>query len=224
MFGLIAGGLQALGGLAGGLIGGGQRRRAKKALANMPYPIYDIPNEVFQNKTLAQQMASSGMPAEQYARAQKNILRQQNAAISQAQDRRSGIGLIAKIQDATNDAQLGLDAQDAQQRTANQRTLLDVNNQVAGYRDKAFDWNKKNKYLMDRQYYQSLLGAGNQNVMSGIDRGLAGLTNMGGALFGGGGAGFLGSSRSFSGGGGGQPTYYNGYSSQSPYAEFETNY
>lgn len=217
MFGLIAGGLQALGGLASGLIGGGQRRRAKKALANLPYPVYDIPKEVMESKSIATQMAAEGMPSQQYAQGQQNILRQQNAAIRGAQDRRSGIGLIDKIQRASNDATLNLDVEDAKMRTANRRQLLDVNSQVAGYRDKAFDWNKKNKYMMDRQYYQSLLGAGNQNIMSGIDRGLAGATNIFGSLLGSGGG------RGFSGGGSGSPNYYNGYGSNSSYGDFETN-
>jgi hypothetical protein len=223
MFGLIAGGLQALGGIASGLIGGGQRRRAKKGLDDLVYPIYDIPQEVIQNKSLAQDLASTGMPSAQYARAQQNILRQQSNAIRQAQDRRSGIGMIGKIQQATNDAQLGLDAQDAQQRVANQKTLIDVNNQVGAYRDKAFDWNKKNKYLQDRAYYMSQLGAGNQNIMSGIDRFLGGATNIAGGLFGGGGL-LGGARRGFSGGVSGSPTYYNGYDANSSYGGFETNY
>lgn len=219
MVGLIAGGLQALGGIGSALFGGGQRRRAKRALANLPYPVYDIPKEVFQNKSLATQMASEGMPSQQYAQGQQNILRQQNNAIRSAQDRRSGIGLIDKIQRASNDATLNLDVEDAKMKQQNQRQLMDVNNQVAGYRDKAFDWNKKNKYLQDRAYYMSQLGAGNQNIMSGVDRFLGGATNALGGLLGGGG------SRRFSGGGGnGGPTYYNGYSGSSSYGDFETNY
>lgn len=217
MFGLIAGGLQALGGIGSALFGGGQRRRAKKALANLPYPVYDIPKEVFENKSLATKMASEGMPAQQYAQGQQNILRQQNAAIKNAQDRRAGIGLVDKIQRATNDAQLGLDVESAKMKQQNQRGLIDVNSQVAGYRDKAFDWNKKNKYLQDRQYYMSMLGAGNQNIMGGIDRFLGGATNALGGLLG-------GARRGFSGGGSGSPTYYNGYNSGSGYGDFETNY
>lgn len=216
--GLIAGGLQALGGLASSIFGGGQRRRAKKALANMPYPIYNVPDEIMQNKALATQMASEGMASQQYAKGQQNILRQQNSAIRQAQDRRSGIGLIDKIQRATNDAQLGLDAEDAKMRQQNQRGLLGVNSEVGQYRDKAFDWNKKQKYLMDRQYYQSLLGAGNQNIMGGIDRILGGATNALGGLLGGGRGSYSG------GGSSGGPTYYNGYGANSSYGDFETNY
>jgi hypothetical protein len=219
MLGLIAGGAQLLSGIGSALFGGGQRRKAKKALANMPYPVYDIPKEVMENKSLATQMASEGMPSQQYAQGQQNILRQQNSAIRQAQDRRSGIGLIDKIQRATNDATLGLDVESAKMKQQNQRQLLGVNSEVAGYRDKAFDWNKKQKYLMDRQYYQSLLGAGNQNIMSGLDRGLAGAATIGSTLLGGGKNGGGGGS-----GGSGNPQYYNGYSGSSQYGDFETNY
>lgn len=217
MIGLIAGGAQVLGGIGSALFGGGQRRKAKRALANLPYPVYDIPKEVFENKSMATQMASEGMPSQQYTQGQQNILRQQNSAIRQAQDRRSGIGLIDKIQRSTNDAQLSLDVESAKMRQGNQRQLLDVNSQVSSYRDKAFEWNKKQKYLMDRAYYNSLLGAGNQNIMSGIDRGLAGATTIASSLLGGGRGG------GGNGGSSGNPQYYNGYGSNSGYSDFETN-
>lgn len=215
---LIAGGLQAISGIASGIIGGGQRRRAKKALANLQYPIYDIPQEALQNKKMAQDMASTGLPGEQYAQAQQNILRQQNNAIKQANDRRAGIGLIGKIQQGTNDAMLGLDVADAKARQENKGVLMNANSQLAGYRDKAFEWNKKNKYLQDRAYYMSQMGAGNQNIMGGIDRALGAIP----MFFGGGGGGLFGGSGGASGSG--MPKYYNGYNQNSSYGDFETNY
>lgn len=206
-------------GLISGLIGGGQRRKGRKMLNNLVYPTYEIPKEVMDNKSIATDMAATGMPAQQYAQAQQNIQRGQNSAIQQAQNRRAGIGLIGAIQRNSNDAQLGLDVADAKARQENKMNLMNVNSQVAGYRDKAFDWNKKNKYLQDRQYAMSLMGAGNQNIMSGIDKGLASIPlffNKGGS-----GGGFLGGGSS---GGGGNPNYYNGYNENSGYGDFETNY
>lgn len=217
----LLGALQLGAGLIGGLVGGGQRRRAKKALANLPYPQYDIPTEVFDNKRMATEMAATGLSTQEYAQGQQNILRQQNRAIKDAQDRRGGIGLIGKIQQGTNDAMLGLDVADAKARQQNKMNLMNVNSQVAGYRDKAFDWNKKNKYLQDRAYYMSQMGAGNQNIMGGIDRALGAIPMFFGS--GGGGGLFGGSRRGFSGGGSGNPTYYNGYGANSSYGDFETN-
>ncbi len=214
----LLGAIGAASGLISGIIGGGQRRRAKKALANLKYPTYDIPQEILDNKSMAQDMASTGLPGEQYAQAQQNILRQQNNAIKQSQDRRGGIGLIGKIQQGTNDAMLGLDVADAKARQENKMNLMNVNSQVGQYRDKAFDWNKKNKYLQDRQYYMSQLGAGNQNIMGGIDKMLGSIPMFFGNK---GNGGFLGGS---SGGGNGSANYYNGYNQDSGYGDFETNY
>lgn len=191
---LIMGGGQVLGGLISGLIGGSQRRQGKRILKNNPYPAYEIPQE-------AVQAASEGLPSEQYTQAMKNLQRQQTAAITAAQDRRSGLAAIAKTQALTNDAVGSLDVANAQARQMNQQRL-------AQYREKAWDWNKRQKYLETRAYGMGLLGAGNQNIVSGIDKGIAGLGYIGYGLFGdkngsksNGGGGVMG--------GGGSDTYWN---------------
>lgn len=172
--GLLGGPIGAgLGGLVGGAIslftGAGQKRKARN-LINQPYPEYKIPTEVVQ-------AASEGLPSEQYTQAMRNVQRQQNAAISQAQDRRGALGVIGKTQQASNDAMLNLDVANAKARQQNQMRL-------GTYRDKAWDWNVKNKYNRDFNYGMNLLGAGNQNFSGGLDRlaGGVGLLAGGGAF------------------------------------------
>lgn len=157
---LIAGGVQALGGLVGGAIGLIQRGEGRNKLRHLQRPDYEIPYEV-------QQAANEGLPSEQYAKAMQNINRQQLNALKAAKDRRGGLEAIGAIQQRTNDATLGLDAANAQARQQNQLRL-------AGYRDKAWDWNKKQKYQTDYNYAMNLLGAGNQNLVGGIDKLFAG--------------------------------------------------
>ena len=197
--------IPGLGTLAGGLIGGGislvsglfQKKKGNDILKQNPYPNESVPNEVLANQQIAQNMANEGTPSAQYQQAQKNIQRQQSAAIAQAQDRRSGVGSIGAIQQGTNDAEGGLDAQSAAARRQNQLGLINVNNQVGAYRDKAFDWNQKQKYLQNYQYGMSLIGSGNQNVMSGVDKLGGGLISAySSGLFGGGGGGGSSSSSS----------------------------
>lgn len=185
-------------------------------MANNPYPEYDIPKEVFQNQNMAKGLAASGLPAAQYQQGQQNIQRNQISSINAAQSRRGGIGLIGNIQQRTNDANLGLDVANANARRQNMQGLMAANSAVAGYRDKAWGWNKQNKYNETRQYALSLQGAGNQNIMGGIDSALGGAVaqwgggSMGGGLFGGGG-------RRYAGGGANSPTYYNGYQPENGY-------
>lgn len=169
-----------IGGAVGGVIGAGvgffQKKKANSLLKQNPYPTQSIPVDELANQQQAERMAEEGMPSEQYQAAQKNIQRQQAAAIASQQDRRLGGATIGAIQAQADDASGNLDAQSAMMRRQNQLNLQTVNSQVAGYRDKVFDWNSKQKYLQDYQYGMSLLGAGNANIMSGSDKLLGGLT------------------------------------------------
>lgn len=169
-----------IGGAAGAVIGGAvgffQKKKGNALLKKNPYPNQPIPAEELANQQAAQNMALEGMPSEQYQAANKNIQRQQAAALFDSQDRRVGSANVAAIQQNTNDATGNLDAQSAAIRRQNQLNLQNVNSGVAAYRDKAFDWNQKQKYLQDYQYGMSLVGSGNANMMSGSDKLLGGLT------------------------------------------------
>ena len=170
--------------IVGGLLGGGislvsglfQKKKANALLKQNPYPNESIPVDELANQQQAQRMADEGMPSAQYQQAQKNIQRQQAAAIAASQDRRSGTANIGAIQAQTNDATGNLDAQSAAIRRQNQLNLQGVNSQVAGYRQQAWDWNYKQKYLQNYQYGMSLLGQGNADVLSGADKILGGFT------------------------------------------------
>lgn len=182
-WGAIAG---AAGGLLTGITGLIQKGKANKMLKNLQYPTEEIPQEVFQNQNLAQTRASTGMPSEQYNLAMKNLQRQQLTALRGANDRRGGLVALPNILQATDDASLKLDANNAQQRIANERNLMSVNNQVAGWKDKVWQHNVSDKYNRDYQYAMSLKGAGNQNLAGGLDKLGGGLMyGLGSGLFGG---------------------------------------
>jgi len=172
---LIAGGANLLGGVISGLFGSSQKKKGQKLLDNTPYPTETVPSEITQ-------LASTGMPSEQYNQAMRNIQRQQLMSLRGANDRRGGLITAGTNQQATNDATLNLDAQNAQQKAANMRSL-------ASWKDKAWQWNVANKYNQDRQYAMGLIGSGNQNIVGGIDKGIAGLARGAYGLFGSGGGG-----------------------------------
>ena len=163
-----------------------QKQQAKKLAAANQYSSMGIPREELQNQQIAQNQALQGLPSQQYQQSMQNIQRQQQMALRGAQDRRSGIGLVGSIQQAGNDAQGNLDAQNANARLNNQRQLMGVNNQVAAYRSQDYRQNEENR-LRNYDYSQQLLGAGNANIIGAVDSGLAGITSMAGrGLFGGG--------------------------------------
>lgn len=209
--GLVAGGIKAVTGLF-------QKHKANKLLSQNPRPTYDIPQEIYQNKGIAEQLSASGLPSTQYAQAQQNIQRQQAGAIQSAQTRRGGLGLIGNIQQRTNDATLGLDVANSKMRVQNMQGLMKANSVLGTYKDKAFDINKMQPYQQNYDYAMGLKGAGNQNIAGGIDTAL-------GAFAGSGGMGlFRGGRKRYNGGGGGQPTYYGGYNADSQYGGFQNGY
>lgn len=181
---LIMGGVKLLGGLFKGLTGRSQRKQGNKLLAENPYPEAKVQSAFTENKDLATQMAKEGMPSEQYNKAMRNIQRQQIGALRGANDRRGGLMAISGLQQGTNDALLNLAAKDAEMRNANQRNLINVNNQYGNQQNRVWDWNVRNKYQQNRNYAMSLLGAGNANKVAGVDSAISGAGYLGSTLFG----------------------------------------
>jgi hypothetical protein len=212
------------GGLVGGITGFFQRRKAKKELAKLKRPEYEIPQEILRSQKMAEQAANEGLPSQQYNQAQQNIQRQQSRAISAASDRRGGLMALPGVQQQANDSLLNLDVKDAQARMNNQQRVYGINSQLAGYKDKAWEINKMQPYERDYNYYQSLLGAGNQNMLAGADKFLGGSGQL---AFGGGnsyGGGNSSSGRKMTAGKTNAPTYYNGYDSGSDYSTFQNGF
>lgn len=173
--GLISGGASLVGGAIKGIFGASQRKKGKKMLNKLVMPKEELSKELLENQNLARTRATQGLPSEQYANAMKGIQRSQLSAFRAAKDRRGGLGSIAGIQQGTNDAQLDLNAKDAMMRVDNEGRLMDVNNQIAGWKSKLFDLNKRQPYQQQRDYAMSLMGAGNANMMAGLDQAVAGV-------------------------------------------------
>lgn len=200
------------GGVLGGVVGLFQRHAANKWLKNNPFPVEQLPSEITENQNLARKEAATGLPSEQYAKAMQDIQRQQLVALRSSSDRRGGLGSLPGILQGTNDATLNLNATDAGMKLANERNLMNVNNQVAGWKSSLFDRNVRSKYNRDYEYNMGLKGAGDQNIVGGADKVLSGL--FGGSYTGG--KGLFTNSNTYSR----KPTYYNGYNENSNYSDF----
>ena len=176
-----------LGSLIGGVVGAGvglisgvsQKNKAKSLLAKEQFPTYSIPREALANQQIAQQNALIGTPSAQYNQAMKDIKESTNQAISNAQSRNAGLGYIGAAQQNENNAVGKLGAQSVAQRLANEKVLMGANTAVAGYRDKQFQINQMQKYQQNYNYAMGLLGAGNQNIVHGVDALGAGLMRSG---------------------------------------------
>jgi len=180
------------------IVGGSQRRKARKELnkLNADKPIETMPEEIKQSQELANLMAKTGLPSEQYNMAQKNIQRQQQRALRGAADRKMGLAMLPYLDDNANRAMEKLDANNANARRENERTLLDVNTQVGNWKKGLYDRNVRQIWNRNFDYNMGLLGQANDNIMQGINSGI----NVAGGIAG-----------KYAGGGGGGQGLFGGY-------------
>ena len=66
----------------------------------------------------------------------------------------------------------------------NQNNLMNQNNRLASWKDKVWQNNVKDKYSQQYNYGMGLMGMGNQNMVSGLDKGLEGFGRAASGLYG----------------------------------------
>lgn len=143
-------------------------------------PTYEIPEEVKQNLTQAQQQALQGLPEEQKQQFLDNIQRSTAYGLGQQSSRQGGLAGIAQINQNQNQAYGNLLSADSQARRENQGALMGQRQNMADYRDQAFQFNKVNPYYEQTAQNNAMIGAGIQNVSQGFQAGNQG----GGAEYG----------------------------------------
>lgn len=133
-------------------------------MANNKRPEYQIPDEIKNNLTIAQQQALEGLPEEQRKIFIENIQRSSANAISQAQDRRSGLVGLTGIAQSESDAYRNLLAMDVAARQANQAKVVAANKDMATYKDQAFEANQMEPYRYKQNQASAMVGSGMQNI------------------------------------------------------------
>lgn len=188
---MASAGAQGVASLISAVTGAMQTARARKMEKANIRPTMNIPGAVQDNNMLAKQMATLGMPGAQYAQGKQNIAQQGNAALGQAQDRRSGLAAIGAINNSANNANLALDVNNAQMRIANMRNLMNQNNLMGQWQQQQWRWNHANKYEENAAAIRALKGAGNANINSAMNGALSAGATMAANGMGGGSTGSL---------------------------------
>lgn len=187
LWGAISGALGAVP-IVGGIVRGiGQNNKANDIEKNNARPTYQIPDEYNQNLAIANHMAQTGIPQQQYQNQLNAINRNQAAGVQALGRSQNPTGSIASIVRAGNDAANQLNAQDAMAQQNNQRFAMGQRGMLGQQRLAQQQYNKFDKYTENFNQAAALRGAANQNfnnASNGIFQlGAAGISS---GLFGGG--------------------------------------
>jgi len=162
------GGLLSIGSSLLGMIGAGkQKRKARKMLASLKDPGYQIPDEFKANVAQAEQMARQGLPAQEYNLASTNIQRGSQAGLRQLSRMSNPFAGIASLQRGQSDAFAKLDASNAAARRQNILGAMGARRELAGQKLAQQQYAQR-RYEEDVNEANALLGAGQQNQAAGL--------------------------------------------------------
>lgn len=131
-------------------------------------PTYVIPQEFYQNREIARQMARQGLPQQVINNQTNSINQNQAAGIAAAQNSNNPGGSITSIVRQGNSAIGKLDAEDAQARDSNQRYFINQNSQVAQQELAKQQNDVYDKFTRDFNESQAYRGAGQQEINNAI--------------------------------------------------------
>lgn len=151
-----------------------QNIRGNNILNNAERPEYTVPEEVYSNLTEAQRMALDGLPSEQKMEYLRNIDRSTSTGLSASASRKGGLANVDNILKSQTDAYSSLMTQDSVARMQNKQAVMAQRQNLANYKDKAFEVNEMQPFQAEVAEGQALVGSGLQNIFGG-------LTDMGSA-------------------------------------------
>lgn len=138
----------------------------QKSEADKNRPKLEIPKEVTENLTQAQQQALQGLPEEQKRQYIESIKGSTAGALASSQTRKGGLTGISGIQQQENKAYSNLASMDAQARAQNQRQLMVSRGEMADYKMQQFQVNEINPYYEDIAFNQAQNANLSQNLVS----------------------------------------------------------
>ncbi len=153
--------IKGISGLFGILKG---NRRAKRN----QFPLTQVDENIQKNAAIAEEMARTGLPAEQYNIAKQNIDRNRAIAtnsIGRSSNPTAGINSILR---GSNDAMLNLDAQNAGARLSNKKFAFGAREALAREKQRVFNWNKAKRYQDEADAASQQINAGKQNAFGSL--------------------------------------------------------
>ncbi len=138
-------------------------------------PVYNIPPEVQQGLALADQQAAQGLPAAQKEQYITNLQRGTAYGLSQIGSRKGGLAGLGTLNEQQNQGYANLLSQDSAARMQKQQNVFGQLQNVANYKDQAFQINKENPFYEKMARDQANRGSFMQNVNKYSQAGIASL-------------------------------------------------
>jgi hypothetical protein len=162
----VSAGVSGVGAILSGILQTSKANRLEKRTVR---PTYTVPTQVGQNVNISKTMAQSGLPDEQYNNAVSGINRNQASAFNAIRGNTNGLLGVNNIVTASNDAVNNLNVADGQAKIRNINTYMNQNQNAADYTDKAFQYNKADKYAEVAAKIAQLRRGGNTSLFNGIN-------------------------------------------------------
>lgn len=153
--------------------------RGKRLAKQNPFVNEAVNENIVRNVAEAENMARQGMPSQQYNDQLQSIQKNQAGGVRLLNRSTNPSAGVASLVRAGNEATGTLNANNAQQRIANQRFAIGQRGILANEQNRVWDWNKRQRYLQNAQAAAQTLNAGRQNLFGGLQS-LAQIGMMGG--------------------------------------------
>jgi hypothetical protein len=175
--------IAAIGGLALGaakfISSANQQKKDRAKAERMRRPYLKVQDEYFQNRNIAEQLATSGLPIDvtnQLARQRAQGLTTSLDALKQVSGSPNAFAALNK---SFSDSLLNESSLNAQQQLKNIEYFMSVNKDIAGQRTTQFGVNELQPYQNDLKQLNERLAASEQNKWQGASEAIGSLSAIG---------------------------------------------
>lgn len=142
--------------------------KGNKMAKNNPFPTAQVNSNIQKNLAIAEGMAQTGLPQQQYNNSLQNIQRNQASVLNTlGRSSNNNAGLQSLLR-ASNDATMNLDVNDAQARLQNQRLAMQSRGQLANEENRVWDWNNRQKYIQNANAASQTIANGKTNAFGAL--------------------------------------------------------
>lgn len=164
----IAGGIQAAGALAKTIKGFGDLKSANELARNNIRPTYNIEDEYYNNQSLAENNAQTGLSQQSLDYYGNQANRGLSAGIDATLQGGGGINSIQNLYDQYLQGGQKVAAEDSQLKNQNLKILMDQNAALAGQKTQQWVLNQYEPYKDKAQAASAAKTAATQNIFGGI--------------------------------------------------------